>query len=233
MSAEYDEALRQVLIDMVTSAASLTTDQRKQIVIELQKIDIRNSDVKEHLRASFGAETFEGALRQATVRMQHAEPAIARERKMPKALATGGDVGILCGVDLSKERELLRSILVARRSEVFPTSYPVFVTPEYVESMYSVTSESLSTYLSAAVNILLRRVVLSSGSIKRDIQRAQGEGNTRKSSVIRPSRLHQAGNLKTLNLVHLMRGIELVELPPQIRERWEARLQAAEQAKAG
>ena len=105
-----DEIFRLALAEMVNQNPGLPDDHRKSLLSEISKMDLTMQSARDQLKQILGVDAIDNAWKNAQAKA--ALPMENRnERQIPKAICLGGDVALLAGVDLEREKLLLSSIL--------------------------------------------------------------------------------------------------------------------------
>jgi hypothetical protein len=198
-----DEQLRVVLMEIVSSAGSLPPDQRRTILMELQKVDIKSNEVREQLKVSFGAETFDNALRSARQRIQGdtIEPAI---------FCSGGKIDGFCGIDLQREQRILKNLILEKESR---DESRRIVTRDYVKERLNIENDDMAVYVGQVANSVINKVLKEFIWFTRNT--VQGDSQTDERS----------------HVWCLLKSVEIAIIPGPLRQRFETRIHNALQAR--
>ena len=201
-----DEYLRQALMEVVMSTSLIPSDQRKLIVQELAKINIKDQSVKEQLKVSFGSDSYENAVKIAQAKAAAAavlqEPVMNNEKQFPKILCTGGDVAGLAGVDISAEFAILERM----RNKLKQSSFPIISPSEVIEAFPFDLPTETALAIARVVNSVITLVVRK-GSKSNILIRKSSEREDSLVSVFNHPSLCDSPNLRTWGLKALLLSV--------------------------
>ena len=226
-----DEIFRLALADMVNQNPSMPDDHRKALLSEISKMDLTVQAARDQLKQILGVDAIDNAWRNAQAKA--ALPTENRnERQIPKAICLGGDVAILAGVDLDREKQLLSAILRRANKRTVTPLISVMEISNFFPSLTPPAAEA-AVHATAAV---IARIISAASSLKSDRQRAQVRMGDLEISSLRnhPSLAPGNNNLRLLGVRDFINASEIQGgslLLPWLRDRFDTRLLTAAQAK--
>jgi hypothetical protein len=226
-----EEIFRQLLHDLLGQNATIVEDQKKAISLEISQMDLSSAVTRDLLKPTLGAENIDGAWRSALARSA-ATLDNPNERHLPKALCVGGDVGLLSGVDLLKERHLLAAIL--RRAKKDNRAGSSLVSVLEICNLFPSLTPPAAEAAGSAATAVIARLIAAASKLKADRLQAESNPGNMEISSLNSHPAFKQTDARVLRLVDFLTVSKSQGgnfLLPWLRDRFESRLLSSAQAR--
>ena len=201
-------------------------EQRKLIVQELSRINMTDPAVREQLKQSFGEQAFEHALKTAQAKALAAavDPNLQKDKRLPKALCSGGDISVLAGVNVTYEADLLARI--RRSKQATSSKLPLLIKPDEVSLLApdGQIGHAVGSVVSRAVLAGISRLLKDASAFNKLIRKKhmRGDSEEKTVSVFNHPNLEEERNLRRWGLKALLAAVSQSKGP--LADLWQRRV---------